>query len=134
MKAWLIAIGLLLSGCATTDVARLDDTQYAPTQNVEILMDKPQHPYKVIAVLETQGALNMSQTSLLNSLRKKARSVGADAVLLIADTSRQTSPGFMYNPNLGGYQSIPGGVRPGVRALAIKYTTAPAPTTPPAGM
>lgn len=131
MKAWLIALGLLLSGCATTDVARLDDTHYAPTKHVEILLDKPQQPYKVIAVLETHGALNMSQTSLLNALRKKARSVGADAVLLIADTSQQTSPGLMFNPWLGGYETLPGGVRPGVRALAIKYTAAPAPVYPP---
>jgi hypothetical protein len=61
-------------------------------------------------------------TDLLESMKQKAEAIGADAVIPTKNASTQTQPGLMYNPWLGGYQTIGGGTIPIIRGVAIKYT------------
>ena len=112
----------LLTGCATTSVLILDESkQYPPTQYVEILNSSPSEPYVVIAQLETRGAVGTSLPQILESMRDEAKSIGADAIIPTEDVSEQQQQGLMYNPWLGGYQTLPGGKVPVIRGLAIKY-------------
>ena len=118
----LFLILLLFLGCASTGVVLLDDTiKYTPSENVEILIEKPKRPYKVIAKLETKGIKGTSHTTILESMRQKAKSIGADAIIPTEDASEYQLPGVMYNPWLGGYQTLPGGKVPILRGYAIKY-------------
>ena len=67
---------LLLTACAsvTTQVVPLNPARtYPPSQNVEILLTKPNRPHDEIALLETTGALGVSEADLLNNAREKAR-------------------------------------------------------------
>ena len=95
---------------------------YPPTQNVQLLTEAPTRDFKQIAMLEARGPLNTPLTDLLESMKQKSAAIGADAVLPTENASTQTQPGLMYNPWLGGYQTIGGGTIPIIRGFAIKYT------------
>lgn len=119
---FLFLILLIIFNCASTGVVLLDDTiKYPPSENVEILIEKPKRPHKVIAKLETKGIKGTSHTTILESMRKKAKSIGADAIIPAEDASEYQLPGIMYNPWLGGYQTLPGGKVPILRGYAIIY-------------
>jgi hypothetical protein len=94
---------------------------YPPTQNVQILTDVPTRPFKQIATLEARGPVNTPITDLWGSMREKAAAIGADAVIPTQDASTPQQQGLMYNPWLGGYQTIGGGTIPVIRGIAIKY-------------
>jgi hypothetical protein len=95
---------------------------YPPTQNVQILTQVPTRPFKQIAMLEARGPVNTPITDLLESMKQKAAAIGADAVIPTQDASTRQQQGLMYNPWLGGYQTIGGGTLPVIRGVAIKYT------------
>lgn len=82
----------------------------------------PERPFKQIAVLEATGPVNTPMTHLLESMKKKAMAVGADAVIPTENASQQQQQSLMYNPWLGGYQTIGGGTLPVIRGVAIKFT------------
>ena len=113
---------LILNGCATTSVLILDESkQYPPSQFVAILNVQPSEPYIVIAQLETRGAVGTSLPQILSSMRDEAKTIGADAIIPTEDVSERQQMGLMYNPWLGGYQTLPGGKVPVIRGHAIKY-------------
>lgn len=116
---------IVVAGCATTTMVMVDETlKFPPTSNVEILQSPPDRPYKVIAILETRGTGDHTLPDLIESMREKAKEIGADAILF-QDVSEKTSGGFfmMFNPALGGYQAFGSGgsKRPIIRGMAIKY-------------
>jgi hypothetical protein len=75
-------------------------------------------------------------SDLLESMRQKAREIGADAVIPTEAASQRQPQGLIYNPWLGDYQTLGGWVLPKIRGLAIKYQRAwlanpgPGPTAP----
>lgn len=118
----LILFSIFISGCVTTSVLLLDESkQYPPSQFVAILYEHPSEPYIVIAQLETRGAVGTSLPQILQSMRDEAKTIGADAIIPTEDVSEQQQMGLMYNPWLGGYQTLPGGKVPVIRGQAIKY-------------
>jgi len=121
--AILLLVALVLSGCATTSAVMLESgVSYPATQNVQILTQAPTRPFKQIAILEASGPVNTPIPYLLESMKQKAAEIGADAIIPSEYTSTYQQQGFMYNPWLGGYQTIGGGTIPIIRGIAIKYT------------
>lgn len=121
----LLFIGLValsFFGCATTSVLILDESkQYPSSEYTAILQDTPTEPYIVIAQLETRGTVGTSLPQILESMRDEAKTIGADAIIPTEDVSEKQQTGIIYNPWLGGYQTLPGGKVPVIRGLAIKY-------------
>lgn len=121
----VIALALvvgLLHGCATTSVVMTEPGKtYLPVFNTQLLLKQPDRPYKQIAILETRGPVGTPLPDLLENMRLKGQEVGADAVLPTQDVSQENPDGLMFNPWLGGYQTLPGGRVPIIRGLAIKY-------------
>jgi len=116
----ILILGFFFSACASTTSVLLDDSyQYAPSVIVRILETPPSQPYRVIAQLETTGPAGESIPSLLENMRNEARQLGADAIIPVELTSKDIQPGLIYNPWLGGYQTIGGGRFPIVRGYAI---------------
>ena len=136
---------LLVSGCAlvSTHVVQLDPSRtYSPTQNVEVLLEKPKRPYAEIALIESRGELGVGEAELLNSAREKAKAVGADAIVRIDVEHLYHPPVAVYDPwadpfywrwsryrpfppfahRWGTYRVIGGGYTQTLKALAIKYT------------
>lgn len=115
--------GAVLAGCAHTSAVMLEGgVVYPPTKSVLILTEVPSRPYKQIAMLEARGPVGTPMTDLLESMRQKAAEIGADAVLPTQDASTQHQTGLLYNPWLGGYQTIGGGTLPIIRGVAVKYS------------
>ncbi|WP_139223277.1 hypothetical protein [Microbulbifer thermotolerans] len=120
---YLILACLFFSGCAQTSVLMLETSAYySPTSSVDIIGEPPKRPYKKIAMLESTGPVNTPMTKLLESMRQKAMTIGADAVMPVQDASYQQQQGVIYNPWLGGYQTTAGGTVPKIRGIAIKYS------------
>ena len=112
----------LLSACTTTDAVRLDDSKrYAPSESVSVLNEPPARSYEVISMLESRGSVGQSLPALLQSMKERARELGADAIIPTDERSEYQEPGFIYNALIGGYQSLPGGRVPILRGYAIIY-------------
>jgi hypothetical protein len=129
---------VLLSACAsvTTRVVPLGPAQQlAPTQTVEVLLQKPQRPHAEIALLESRG---LSEAQLLEDAREKAKALGADAIVKL-ETERIYHPPVAvydpwYDPFYFGYhrfrpfpyygypQYVGGTVSYVLKAVAIKYS------------
>ena len=141
----LIAAGLalLVAGCSvTTHVVQLNPARtFEPTQNVEILLEKPTRPYFEIGLLESRGAVGVTEAELLNDAREKARKLGADAIVKLEAERVYQPPVAVYDPwydpifwhpyryrpyppfphPWGAYRVIGGGHSYTMKALAIRY-------------
>ena len=117
----LFVMLLVISGCTTTSVVMLyESDKYPATTSVAILAAAPDRPCKAIAILEATGPANTPLPDLLESMRKKAKDIGADAIMPTQDASQRQARGYLYDPWLGEYQTI-SGVIPKIRGVAIKY-------------
>lgn len=107
-KANFLGLQSLSSNCV--DLSAYDQKigiKYPPTLKVDILSQPPSRPYKVFAVLECESSFYSGSARLMEGLKKKAREIGADALVLC---------------NAGTDQGLPG-VSPtqSMQAVAIKY-------------
>lgn len=141
-KAWLCAAALV-AGCATvtTQVVPLNPAQtFPPSQNVEILLEKPHRPYTSIGLLESRGAIGASEADLWKDIRVKAQELGADAVVKLESERLYEPPMTVYDPwydpfvyrhyyhpwhafgpPYGDYRLVGGGYYYVVKALAIRF-------------
>ncbi len=118
----ILLAAVLLSACTRTDAVRMNDSsRYAPSQYVDVLNEPPSQPYEVISLLESRGAIGQSLPALLESMRDRAKGLGADAIIPTEKRSEYQAPGFIYNSLIGGYISLPGGEVPILRGYAIIY-------------
>ena len=95
-----------LAGCASvsTEVTVLDPAQkFAPTEQVAILFDYPPQPYVKIALIEAQGNVGGSESALFGETRKRARALGADAIVRLEVTAVYYPPVAVYDP---GYANM----------------------------
>lgn len=98
LAAALAALGT--AGCASisTRVVELDpDLKFPPSRRVEVLLEKPQRPYRQIALLESRGVTD-GEAELLEHARSKAQAVGADAIIRLAVEQTQRPPIVIYDP------------------------------------
>lgn len=140
---------MLTAGCATisTQVVPLSpERHFAPTQSVEILLEKPQRPYAEIALLESRGMVGDTEAQLWEDAREKAGALGADALIRLEVERTIRPPVVVYDPFYDpfyspfyspfyprphffypypffDYRVIPGGVEYTLKTLAIKYGT-----------
>ncbi len=151
----------LLAGCASvaTDVTVLDPAQkFAPTEHVVILFDYPPQAYIKIALIEAHGYAGGSESELLEEGRKRARALGADALVRIEVTAVYQPPVRVYDPAYAnayypryrypyrsfyyppytyspfpydGYRWVGGGDVQTLKAVAIKYTDKTEPAAAP---
>ncbi len=115
-------IGFFANNCAQTSVVLLDDSRnFGPSNTVRILEQVPNESFEIIARLETRGMVGQSIPSLLNQMRDEAKQIGADAIIPVEERQERQQQGIMYNPWLGGYQTIGGGTVPIVTSYAIIF-------------
>lgn len=136
------AAALLMSGCTTVSTQVVPLTpglQLAPSQSVEILLDKPQRPYREIALLESRGMVGDGEAALWLDAREKAQALGADAIVRLEVEKTVQPPVVVYDPFFSPYYSpyylhphffphyfadyrvIPGGTAYTLKTVAIKY-------------
>ena len=93
-----------LAGCAsvTTRITVLEPAQqYAPTQNVAVLLEPPVQPHSKIALIEAQGTVGGGEAELFEEARRKAQALGADAIVRLEVISVYQPPVQVYDPWYG---------------------------------
>ena len=91
----------VLAGCATvaTEVTVFDPLhKFAPTENVMILLDYPPQPYVKVALIEARGTLGGTEAELFAEARKRARELGADALVRLEVIALYQPPVRVYDP------------------------------------
>jgi hypothetical protein len=81
----LIAICLFAAACVSTSVERLDHAARParPPDSVSLLVEQPQRPYTVIAVIESKGkSVFDSFEDVRQEMIAEAAKLGGDAVLV----------------------------------------------------
>jgi hypothetical protein len=150
-----------LAGCASvsTEVTVFDPAQKFPTaEHVAILFEFPPQPYVKVALIEAQGSIGGTESELLEDARKRARALGADAIVRLAVTATYYPPVPVYDPTYAnlfypryryypfrssyppywyspfpndGYRWIGGGDVQTLKAIAIRFTDDHAPAIAP---
>jgi hypothetical protein len=99
-RALLISLCLLVFGCVSLKVQRLDEVvrPAQPPESVAVLLEEPDRPYTVIAVVESSfdGALK-GFDDLRREMIAEAAQLGGDAVI-IGPESKKTGVIFVPNP------------------------------------
>ncbi|MFZ5447212.1 MAG: hypothetical protein ACOZFS_01045 [Thermodesulfobacteriota bacterium] len=103
-------LGILCSTSGSVDLSaysHLAGVKYPPTLKVDVLNRPPSRPYHSFAVLEYESSSNSNSESLLEGLKKKAREIGADAIIICQPGESQGLPGLPHSTKR--------------QAVAIKY-------------
>lgn len=99
-RAFVVPLCLLAVACVSTKVNRLDEDVRPPQppESVAVLLEQPDQPYKVIAVLESSvdGALK-GFDDLRREMIAEAAQLGGDA-LILGPESRKTEVMFVPTP------------------------------------
>jgi hypothetical protein len=105
----LVFVASCSSFSSTSGHTLLNNSQYSPTENVEVLFEPPSRPYDTFALIEARSYTVPRATipDLINELKRKAGKLGADAIII-----SQKSGEVVY---LGGQTA------PTLSATAIKY-------------
>lgn len=106
LALFLTLLGLaVLPGCIQTEAVVLGSSgPYPSSPEVEIFYQRPARPYQEIAVVQAKGSV--SQDDLLRSVRSKAQSLGADAVIVLPEQQEEGTGGLLF---------------PVIKAIAIKF-------------
>lgn len=134
-----------LAGCATvtTTVVPLGPpVPYAPKAEVEVLLEAPRRTHRRIAMLEGRGHPGVSELDVLETLRERAKALGADAIVRDETVTTYQPPTEVFEPfydpffpsrrlfpyryhpfgpPYGTYRLVGGGYLYTVKATALKY-------------
>lgn len=127
LRAFLPAILLLtLAGCVTpyTEVVSQTET-FAPSSQVELLLDKPVRPFKTFALLH--DSFGGSPEEVNARLEQKGMEIGADAVWITKVNDKSVTEWIITDPCLGRRRYCGPTYTPvrhtyrSVQARAVKY-------------
>ena len=100
MRKWLgVSLSILVVGCISTDVHRLDHAvrPARSPDSVTVFLEKPPRPYKVIAVIEADGkSVFDSFDDLRESMVSEAAKLGGEALILVSES---TDSEFVFTGN-----------------------------------
>ena len=88
--SYILFISTFLVACSSTDIVTFDSNSRVPTvvSDVEILLDKPTRPYKIIARIQFgPDAFISDYQGQTNEVIKRAAALGAEAVILSYDSA-----------------------------------------------
>ena len=100
MRQWLgLSLLFLVVGCINTSVQRLDPAvrPARSPDSVAVLLEKPQRPYTVIAVIEADSKTVFdSFEDLRKAMVSEAAKLGGEAVILMSES---TDSEFIFTGN-----------------------------------
>lgn len=107
-----LAAALILAGCASTNATMLgtapDDLEPIPVSQVTAYSDTAsvQCPFDRVAALQTSGTVQGMDEKMIQSSKKKAAEIGANAIILRRLSSKGASFGDRYGSTEGRYLAI----------------------------
>jgi hypothetical protein len=72
-------------------------------------------------MVEARGPVGTTDADLIDALREKAREIGANGIYVLGRADQQQQQQLMFNPWLGGYQTLGGGTLPVIKAAALRW-------------
>ena len=99
-RACSCCLALLLVGCASANIMRLDSVERTPVvpASVQLFLDEPSRPYTAIALIEVSDqGWGLSLETLRNKLAKEAAKLGGQGVII----GRRTSQSGTYIQPVG---------------------------------
>jgi len=94
MRTWLCVLACFLAtGCVSTNVRHLDQAvrPARSRDSVAVLLEKPERPYTVIAVVESKGkSVFDSFADLRRKMVAEAAAAGGDALILGPESTSTT--------------------------------------------
>lgn len=114
---------LLFLGCAGASVNLIDPSKkYEPTKNAILLFDTPIQKHVVIGIVKGVGSQYNNESQVIESMREKAQSVGADALVLVSTEKEHVLPSIHANPVSGSPPiHIAGGNKIIITGYAIRF-------------
>jgi hypothetical protein len=95
MRSAVLA-ALLVVGCGQVSfLPRVEDARYAPTDRVELLSREPTRPYVDLGLITVESK-HWSEETMVTELRKRAKAVGAEAVVMDHQTTRADGATGVY--------------------------------------
>lgn len=109
-KLLSLTLFLMVVSCSTETKSYTSSSSHSSvsSQQVEILGDTPNRPYKVLGEITEKGILYSSDQGMRESVQNEAAKLGADAVIITSHTK-------------SGYDFLVGQKKQ-INALAIKWT------------
>jgi hypothetical protein len=104
---FLGALCLSSKGLDLSAYSHLAGVRYPPTTKVEVLYGRPSRPFQSFAVLECESNSHFQSPEVMAGFRKKAREIGADAIIMCRPGSGRVLPGMPPSAKM--------------QAVAIKY-------------
>jgi hypothetical protein len=137
-KIFLLAVCVILTGCATASVARYPNAQNIPPTNpanVSVYTNFPPVQYEIIGEIEGSGDQFASWDMVSDEMRKKAAEIGGDAVVIqVRDTpfvGAINRPGTIQGNTYGHVNSPYGNYGgSGIYQSTSNYTYTPPSSTP----
>ena len=109
---------LFFAGCASTHYEPKDaEASFQPTESIEVFREAPSKRYKVIGTVSASSD-TMNDTALLESLKKKAMSVGGQGLILLESTSERVESS---DPAAGGGEFVTSRMQQRISGQAIRF-------------
>lgn len=123
MKRIIILLLIFLSGCAGADVVLMNPLRtYTPTKHVQILFEEPERPFEVIGIMEGRATPYNTQSAAIRAMRKRARKIGAHAIIFTNKETQYVPTTYLPNPVAGSPPIImKGGYKIIMTAAAIRF-------------
>lgn len=89
----LLLLTTALFGCARTSVTMIDSAERPQSENVQIISDRSSitSEFTEIAILNSEGGAGASPNVVLKSMIRNAKSIGADAIILEGQDTKDSS-------------------------------------------
>lgn len=122
-KLSMLFIFLLYLGCAGASVNLIDPSKkYEPTKNAILLFDTPIQKHEVLGIVKGIGSQYNNESQVIESMRKKAQSIGANALVLVSTEKEYVLPSTHANPVSGSPPiHIAGGNKIIITGYAIRF-------------
>lgn len=119
----LMITSIWLLNCASANVNLIDPSKkYESAENVILLFEEPQRAYDVIAIIEGNGSQYQNDSQVIKAIRKKAKKIGAHAIIPISNEKEYVAPATIANPVQGSAPIyIAGGNKIISKYVAIRF-------------
>lgn len=119
---YALALCLVLSGCAGAQVTMLTSQSYPKTSFVRLLTDVPEQEYEEIALIEGNSSQYNTRSDAFKAMLKKARKIGAEALIIVSIEEGYNPGGTYANPVQGSDPiTIMAGTTHTITGVAIRF-------------
>ena len=119
---YILFLSLVLCGCAGAQVTMLTNQSFPETSFARLLMEVPEQEYIEIALIEGNSSQYNTRSDAFKVMLKKARKVGAEALIIVAVEEGYNPGGTYANPVQGSEPiTIMGGTTHTITGVAIRF-------------